>query len=127
MNALETSEAVRTLLSRVMAKLFKDQVEHRLRLINDKYFGHEVKSVRLKYNRSNWGSCSSTKNINLSTRLLMAPEWVRDYVIVHELAHMNEMNHSAKYWKIVEKVYPNYKNAEQWLKVNGNKCDFITN
>jgi len=121
----EKSDSIRRLLSRVLGKKYKDEVEHRLRLINKHYFQHKVNSVRLKYNRTNWGSCSCSGNINLSTRLLMAPEWVRDYVIVHELAHINEMNHSSKYWSIVEKVYPEYKKAEKWLKVNGAKCDFI--
>lgn len=119
------SETIKTLLSRVLAKKYKHEVEKRLELINKHYFGHAVKRLRLKYNRSNWGSCSNSGNINISTRLLMAPQWVRDYVIVHELAHMNEMNHSKKYWKIVEKVYPEYKKAEKWLKAFGSTCDFV--
>lgn len=122
---IQKSETIKTLLSRILGKKYKHELEKRLELINKHYFGHEVKSLRLKYNRSNWGSCSSSGNINLSTRLLMAPQWVIDYVIVHELAHMNEMNHSKKYWSIVEKVYPEYKRAEKWLKVYGPKCDFI--
>lgn len=119
------SDTIKTLLSRVLAKKYKPLISKRLELINKHYFGHVVKSIKLKYNRSNWGSCSNTGNINLSTRLLMAPEWVRDYVIVHELAHMNEMNHSKKYWTIVEKVYPEYKKAEKWLKAYGSQCDFL--
>tara|TARA_B110000879_G_C11151420_1_gene504803 strand:+ start:1400 stop:2188 length:789 start_codon:yes stop_codon:yes gene_type:complete len=119
------SEIIKTALSRVFAKKYKHEVEKRLELINKHYFGHAVKSLRLKYNKSNWGSCSNSGNINLSTRLLMAPQWVLDYVIVHELAHMNEMNHSKKYWAIVEKVYPEYKKAEKWLKAYGSTCDFV--
>jgi len=125
LNAKEETETIRRLISRVMAKKYKPEIEKRLRLINHHYFNHEVKNVRLKYNRTNWGSCSSRGNINLSTRLLLVPEWVRDYVIVHELAHMNEMNHSKKYWSIVERVYPEYEKAEKWLKFFGAKCDFI--
>ena len=127
LHGLDKSETIKTLISRTLGKKYKAEVEKRLELINKHYFNHAVKSVRLKYNRSNWGSCSSTGNINLSTRLLVAPQWVRDYVIVHELAHMNEMNHSKKYWSIVEKVYPDYKKAEKWLKAFGPKCDFIPN
>lgn len=121
----QKSDAIKALISRVLAKKYKPLILKRLELINKHYFGHEVKALRLKYNRSNWGSCSNSGNINLSTRLLMTPEWVRDYVIVHELAHMNEMNHSKNYWKIVEKVYPEYQKAEKWLKAYGSKCDFI--
>lgn len=125
LNGVHKSEAIKTLLSRVLGKKYKHEVEKRLELINKHYFSHKVKNLRLKYNRSNWGSCSNSGNINLSTRLLLAPQWVRDYVIVHELAHMNEMNHSKKYWSIVEKIYPEYKKAEKWLKAYGSKCDFI--
>lgn len=121
----EKSEMIRKLLSRVLSKRYRAEIEQRLRLINKHYFRHSINHVRLKYNRTNWGSCSNSGNINLSTRLLMAPEWVRDYVIVHELAHLNEMNHSPKYWSIVERVYPEYRKAEKWLKAYGAKCDFI--
>ena len=126
LHGVDKAETIKKLLSRVLGKAHKPEVEKRLELINKHYFGHEVKALRLKYNRTNWGSCSNSGNINLSTRLLMAPEWVRDYIIVHELAHMNEMNHSKKYWSIVEKVYPGYKQAEKWLKAYGSKCDFVT-
>ncbi len=121
----DKSDNIKRLLSRILAKKYKPIVAKRLELINKHYFGHEVNGLRLKYNRSNWGSCSNSGNINLSTRLLMTPEWVRDYVIVHELAHMNEMNHSKKYWSIVGKVYPEYEKAEKWLKTYGSKCDFV--
>lgn len=124
LSAIDKEKAARTLISRIMAQRFKNRIVERVTYINNKCFGHEINAIRLKYNRSNWGSCSSSGNINISTRLLLAPEWVRDYVIVHELAHMNEMNHSPKYWAIVEKVYPDYKKAEKWLKVNGADCDF---
>ena len=59
-----------------------------------------IKGIFLKYNHSNWGSCSHNGNINLSTRLLFAPEAVQDYVIVHELAHLVEPNHSDRFWAL---------------------------
>lgn len=120
----DKSDCIKKLISRVLAKRYQKEIEQRLRLINKHYFGHNVKNVRLKYNRTNWGSCSNNGNINISTRLLIAPDWVRDYVIVHELAHLNEMNHSSNFWAIVDKVYPKYKKAERWLKLHGSKCDF---
>jgi len=69
-------------------------------------------------------SCSSKSNINLSTRLLFAPSDVIDYVIVHELTHLIEMNHSQKFWNLVKSVMPNYKQKEKWLKEYGKLCDF---
>jgi predicted metal-dependent hydrolase len=62
--------------------------------------------------------------VNLSTRLLFAPRFVQDYVILHELAHLIEMNHSDRFWALVERYMPNYPEAEKWLKVNRAKCDF---
>jgi predicted metal-dependent hydrolase len=85
------------------------------------------KEMGLKYNRlgitgakSRWGSCSSRKNINFSWRLMMAAPKVIDYVIIHELAHLKEMNHSAAFWKIVEKFMPDFRECRKWLKDNHN-------
>ena len=117
-------KAIRHLLSRVVSKDFKQEITEKVQRWNQQYFQKDIKSVNLKYNTSNWGSCSSKGNINLSSRLLFAPDDVIDYVIVHELAHLIEMNHSAKFWKIVSDIMPNYKEKERWLKVNNAKCDF---
>ncbi len=75
--------------------------------------------VAIKDGTSRWGSCSSVGNINLQWRLIMMPEAVVDYVIVHELCHRREMNHSAAFWSEVEQVLPNYKQLRGWLKDNG--------
>lgn len=117
-------KSIKQLLSRVIAQDFLPSIKKRVNAINQKYFKNDVKSVRLKYNQSNWGSCSSKGNINLSTKLLFAPDDVIDYVIIHELAHFIEMNHSPRFWAIVAKVMPNYEEKEQWLKQNGHLCDF---
>lgn len=120
----DAEKEISALISRIIANLYIDKMTQRVHRINDQYFQKPIKSVRLKYNRSNWGSCSSSSNINLSTRLLFAPEPVQDYVIVHELSHLIEMNHSDRFWNIVRQVMPDYKKAEKWLKVNGHLCDF---
>jgi predicted metal-dependent hydrolase len=123
-NGIEKDKMIKSLLSRICAQLFLPEVTARVMEINDKCFHKEIKSVNLKYNKSNWGSCSTASNVNLSTRLLFAPFDVIDYVIIHELAHLYEMNHSPKFWNIVAQVMPNYKEKEKWLKINGAKCDF---
>ena len=115
---------ITALISRIVASIYLPKITDRVLGLNGQFFKKEIKSVRLKYNKSNWGSCSSSSNINLSTRLLFAPEIVQDYVIIHELAHLVEMNHSSRFWKIVSDIMPDYKSAEKWLKVNGHKCDF---
>lgn len=123
-NENNAESEITKLISRVIAQVYKDQLTRRVLEINKAYFNKSIRSVNLKYNRSNWGSCSSSTNINLSTRLLFAPEIVQDYVIIHELAHLTEMNHSSRYWKIVSDIMPDYKLHEKWLKDNGHLCDF---
>ena len=63
-----------------------------------------------------WGSCSSKKNLSFSSRLASAPLDIIEYVVVHEMCHLEEMNHSKRFWALVETIYPNYKNAKLWLK-----------
>jgi len=121
---LAVNKSIKTLLSRVIGKHFHPDISKRVHELNDKHFQKDITSVNLKYNTSNWGSCSTKGNINLSTRLLFAPDDVIDYVIIHELTHLLEMNHSAKFWRLVKKVMPDYKEKEKWLKMNGGQCDF---
>jgi len=73
-------------------------------------------SVKINNAKSRWGSCSADKNISYSWRLIMADEVAVDYVIVHELAHIIEMNHSPRFWEIVESVIPYYKDCRKRLK-----------
>lgn len=120
----QKNKMIKQLQSRVCAQMFLPEITKRVHKINDSCFHKPIKSVNLKYNTSNWGSCSSINNINLSTRLLFAPKDVIDYVIIHELAHLYEMNHSKKFWNIVSQVMPNYKEKEKWLNENGRLCDF---
>lgn len=75
--------------------------------------------VRIGDQRSRWGSCSARGTISLNWRLVMAPAEVLDYIVVHELAHLREMNHSRRFWEIVESFYPSYREQEVWLKENG--------
>jgi len=68
---------------------------------------------------SRWGSCSSTGALSFSWRLIFAPAGVLDYVAAHEVAHLGEMNHSPRFWKLVAKTRPDYAEARQWLRRNG--------
>ncbi len=120
----EKDKMIKQLLSRICAKIFLPKIEKRVHEINGQCFHKDIRSVHLKYNKSNWGSCSSATNINLSTRLLFAPMDVIDYVIIHELSHLYEMNHSDRFWNIVRQVMPSYKEKEKWLKENSFLCDF---
>jgi predicted metal-dependent hydrolase len=73
-------------------------------------------AVRISGAKTRWGSCSANKNINFSWRLIMADDAVIDYVVVHELAHLKEMNHSPRFWQIVEGLLPEYKKQQARLK-----------
>lgn len=77
--------------------------------------------VRLKMQKTLWGSCSGVNNINLNYLLIMAPMNVIDYVIVHELAHTKIKNHSKDFWQLVESMLPKYKASKSWLKEHGYK------
>lgn len=118
------NKSIRTLLSRVIGKDFLPEITSRVEELNEQHFRRPFKGVRLKNNHSNWGSCSRNGNINLSTRLLFAPQRVIDYVIIHELAHLIEMNHSPRFWRLVETAMPDYKEQEKWLKDHKNECEF---
>jgi predicted metal-dependent hydrolase len=75
--------------------------------------------ITLRDTRSRWGSCSHNGNISYSWRLIFAPEQVADYVCAHEVAHLEHMNHSPEFWKIVEEFCPDYRTLRQWLRQNG--------
>lgn len=120
----QREHAMRHLLSRVVAQDFLPDITRRVMELNHLYFQKKVNGVKLKYNRSNWGSCSAKGNINLSTCLLFAPDEVVDYVIIHELAHLIEMNHSSRFWALVEKAMPDYPLKKKWLRDNWQKCNF---
>lgn len=75
-----------------------------------------VRRVTVRNQKSRWGSCSRRGTISLNWRLIQAPAFVRDYLILHELMHLREMNHSARFWCEVEGVCPGYRAAERWLK-----------
>ena len=81
--------------------------------------GLTVARVSVRNQRSRWGSCGPDGHICLNWRLVLMPEWVRDYVLVHELMHLRRMDHSRKYWQLVAAAYPEYGAARDWLRRNG--------
>ncbi len=79
----------------------------------------KAKAIRLKDTRSRWGSCAPDGTLAFSWRLVMAPDWVLDYVVAHEVAHLREMNHSPRFWAEVERLTPHRDAAVAWLRTNG--------
>jgi predicted metal-dependent hydrolase len=82
--------------------------------------GIQVSRISVRDQKSRWGSCSRRGTISLNWRLIQTPIFVRDYIILHELAHRKQMNHSDKFWQEVERLCPGYLLAEKWLKQNAN-------
>jgi predicted metal-dependent hydrolase len=76
--------------------------------------------IAIRKQKSRWGSCSREGNLNFNCLLMMAPPEVLDYVVVHELSHRLEMNHSMWFWAQVEKILPDYRARRKWLKDQGN-------
>lgn len=76
-------------------------------------------SIAIKDTRSRWGSCSSSGRLSFSWRLVMAPPFALDYVAAHEAAHLREMNHSARFWRLVDRCVPDWALARRWLKERG--------
>lgn len=81
--------------------------------------GVDYGRITIRNQRTRWGSCSGKGNLNFNCLLMLTPPQVVDYVVVHELCHRLEMNHSSRFWAQVERVYPNYRQAKKWLKDNG--------
>jgi len=75
--------------------------------------------ITIREQKTRWGSCSSKGNLNFNWRLVLAPEGVLNYVVVHELAHRREMNHSPRFWQIVADIMPDYRQYREWLRLFG--------
>lgn len=108
----------------VFSRWYRDQA----RKIFDKRLAYFAQLHQLDYNRlritsakTRWGSCSSRKTISLAWRLVMAPPEVADYVILHELAHLEHANHSMHFWARLAQLCPDYKLHRKWLKENGSR------
>lgn len=114
----ESKKQPKTILNEWLIERARDHIVDRVKYYSQNY-DLKFRRVAIKDTVSRWGSCSSDKNLNFNWRLSFAPLKVLDYVIVHELCHTIQMNHSNSFWEEVEKVMPEYKIAEKWLKING--------
>lgn len=83
--------------------------------------GFQYGKITIKGQRARWGSCSSQRNLNFNWRLMLAPPAAIDYVILHELCHLTEMNHSRRFWTLVGRCCPDYQQWVQWFKTNGDR------
>ena len=94
--------------------LVTQSVQHYAPLVGVSY-----KQITIRTQHTRWGSCSSKGNLNFNCLLALVPREVLDYVVVHELCHRKEMNHSDRFWNEVARIIPDYKSRKQWLKDHG--------
>lgn len=90
-------------------------VQERLPVLNEHY-GFSWGRVAIRKNSTSWGSCSSKRNLNFDYRILFLPKHLQDYILVHELCHLKEMNHSPRFWNLVAQVIPDYKRHRAELR-----------
>ena len=110
---LLTMEEIRSLADEAM-RVLPARVSHFASLVGVTYG-----RITIRNQKTRWGSCSSKGNLNFNCLLMLAPAAVQDYVVVHELCHRKEMNHSPRFWAEVERIIPEYKTYEKWLKTEG--------
>ncbi|AHF05850.1 hypothetical protein DESME_01200 [Desulfitobacterium metallireducens DSM 15288] len=119
--ALENqNEATREILGQWLKRKAREVFQTKLDQVSAQ-MGVSYKAFRLKEQKTRWGSCSSKGNINLNWRVILAPEQVIDYLIIHELAHLKHMNHSPSFWDVVGQYCSDYDVCRHWLKVNGDR------
>lgn len=94
-------------------------IEERVKIYKD-MIGVNPKTIRVFDLKYRWGSCSSKGNLNLHWKTILTPMPIVDYVVVHELVHLKEKNHTQRFWEILATIIPDYEKRKEWLKVNGN-------
>jgi predicted metal-dependent hydrolase len=115
---------IQRLLIKFAEKYCLPYITQRTHHFNALHFREKIEKVRLNHTTSKWGSCSAKRHIMFSTKLLLLPLAVIDYVIIHELAHLKELNHSDRFWSEVQSAMPDYKKWDRWLTKNGMNYDY---
>jgi predicted metal-dependent hydrolase len=109
-------------LDRRIADFLKREARRELEAASARHaqtLGVAFRRVSVRDQSSRWGSCSNTGVLSFSWRLILAPPYVLDYLAAHEVAHLVELNHSSRFWRLVTKLYPNFERAKTWLDVHG--------
>ena len=114
----ENAQGVRASLKSELARLALERIRQRLNVYAPRVDG-VYHRVTIREQKTRWGSCSSKHNLNFNWMLIMAPPQVLDYVVIHELCHLHELNHSQRFWALVREQMPDYEVWKKWLKAHG--------
>lgn len=121
---MEDNRKNQIVYSREQESVLRQQARIKLTERTDYYkkiLGVEYKRIRIADQKTRWGSCSSTGTISYNWHLVLLPDAILDYVVVHELCHLQHMNHSKDFWDLVECILPDYRSRRKWLKENGER------
>ena len=121
---MEDNRKNQIVYSREQERVLRQQARIKLTERTDYYktiLGVNYKRIRIADQKTRWGSCSSTGTISYNWHLVLLPDAILDYVVVHELCHLRQMNHSEDFWKLVEGMLPDYQSRRKWLKDNGDR------
>jgi predicted metal-dependent hydrolase len=110
----QVKDAVKTWIRGQATPVIQREAEHLAQMIGVKF-----KRLTIRDQRTKWGSCSRTGNLSFNWRLILFPPNVLRYVVVHELCHLKQFNHSPRFWQLVEQFDPHYRDSIEWLRVNG--------
>ena len=116
----ESIDSVRNALKEGLCQLALQRIRERIYAFAPKICT-DFKRVTIRDQKTRWGSCSSKHNLNFNWKLIQAPPEALDYVVIHELCHLIEFNHSRRFWKLVEEQMPEYEAWKKWLKDHGNE------
>lgn len=115
-------------VARKVARFFRQQARLKLNQAVDRHarsLAVRPRAIRITDTTSRWGSCSTTRTLSFSWRIVMAPPEVLDYLAAHEVAHLREMNHSADFWRLVEQICPKMEHHKSWLRQHGARLHAI--
>jgi len=116
---------MRLSLRKMNSKDYENNKERAFKFLSERtsffnqHYGFRIDSISIRNQKSRWGSCSKKRNINFNYKLIFLPENMSDYVVVHELCHLKELNHSQKFWNLVRETVPDYESIRKELKKIG--------
>lgn len=116
----EDGDRVRQALKEALSRLALVRVREKLAVYGPR-LGVDFGRVAIRDQKSRWGSCSAKHNLNFNWKLIMAPPEALEYVVIHELCHLIEFNHSPRFWRLVKEQMPEYEAWKKWLKQHGSE------